>query len=52
MKKIVEDALVKKGALITSAALFAGKDSANSKCIWLFGQPKVPAGMKKFVKEK
>lgn len=38
------------GSMVCSLALLIGVSSANAACLHWFHQPKVPEGMKKYVK--
>lgn len=38
------------GSMVCSLVLLIGASSANAACLYWFHQPKVPEGMKKYVK--
>ncbi|HNZ99884.1 cyclic lactone autoinducer peptide [Ruminococcus sp.] len=49
--KRIREFLLKHGNVIAALAIAAATESASKACWFWFNQPKVPEGMKKFVKE-
>jgi len=52
LKKLSDLITSKAGMMIASLALLIGVSSVNSICYIWYHQPKVPAGMERFNKQK